>query len=140
MQGVCYDISTQFIDKDVVSLKQQPSFGTVLGNRSFPCGLHTSTTIINNTSPRDIFTTMAAIDEAIAFLRSCDTSNVSKAARRLNVNRSTLSKRFHGKSHNKAKVDKKQQLLTKKQELVLIDYIIRLSKWYLPPTLVMVTF
>jgi hypothetical protein len=32
-----------------------------------------------------------------------------------------------------------KQLLTKKQELVLINYIGRLYEWYLLPTLVMVT-
>jgi ActR/RegA family two-component response regulator len=40
---------------------------------------------------------MKAIDEAIAFLRSYNTPNVSEAARRFSVDRSTLSKRFFRK-------------------------------------------
>ena len=82
---------------------------------------------------------MAAINEAIAFLRSCDTPNISEAARKFKVDRSTLSRQFSGKSGSKDKADKKQQLLTEKQELVLVNHITRLSEWCLPPTPAMVT-
>jgi transposase-like protein len=69
---------------------------------------------------------MKAVDEAIALLRSCDTPNVSEAARRFSVNRSILSKRFSGKTGSKVKANEMKQLLTKKQELVLINHISRL--------------
>jgi hypothetical protein len=82
---------------------------------------------------------MKAIDEAIAFLCSCDTPNVSEAARRFSVDRSTLSKRFSGKTGSKVKANETKQLLTKKQELVLVNYISRLYEWCLPPTLAIVT-
>jgi hypothetical protein len=57
-----------------------------LSDRRFPTTVHIPLrctppqSIINTTSRRDISTTMQAIDEAIAFLRSCDTLDVSEAA------------------------------------------------------------
>jgi hypothetical protein len=95
--------------------------------------------IINTTSRCDISTTMKAIDEAIVFLCSCDTPNVSEAARRFSIDRSTLSKRFSGKTGSKVKANEMKQLLTKKQELVLVNHISRLCEWCLPPTPAMVT-
>jgi hypothetical protein len=77
---------------------------------------------------------MAPIDEAIAFLRSSSSKNISEAARRFNVNRSTLSKRFHGKTRSTAKGYHVQQLLSHKQELMLVKQINKLSEWCLPPT------
>jgi hypothetical protein len=77
---------------------------------------------------------MAPIDEAIAFLRSSSSKNISEAARRFNVNRSTLSKRFHGKTRSTAKGYHMQQLLSQKQELMLVKQINKLSEWCLPPT------
>jgi hypothetical protein len=82
---------------------------------------------------------MKAIDEAIAFLCSCDTPNVSEAARRFSVDRSTLNKRFSGKTGSKVKANEMKQLLTGKQELVLVNHISRLCEWCLPPTPIMVT-
>jgi hypothetical protein len=82
---------------------------------------------------------MKAIHEAIALLRSCDTPNVSEAARRFSVDRSTLSKRFSGKTGSKVKANEMKQLLTKKQELVLVNHISRLYERCLPPTLAIVT-
>jgi transcriptional regulator with XRE-family HTH domain len=40
---------------------------------------------------------MAPIDEAIAFLRSSDQLPIAEVARRFNVNKNTLSKRFKGR-------------------------------------------
>jgi DNA-binding transcriptional regulator YiaG len=56
--------------------------------------VHTITLHQQQHSTRDISTTMAPIDEAIAFLRSSDQLPIAEVARRFNVNRSTLSKRF----------------------------------------------
>jgi hypothetical protein len=82
---------------------------------------------------------MKAVDEAIVFLRSRDTPNVSEAAKRFSVDRSTLSKRFSGKTGSKVKANEIKQLLTKKQELVLVKHISRLCEWFLPPAPTMVT-
>ena len=71
---------------------------------------------------------MAPIDEAIAFLRSLDQVPIAKVARRFNVNRSTLSKRFKGKTGSLAKRAESNQLLNNKQELVLIEHIRKLSE------------
>jgi hypothetical protein len=77
---------------------------------------------------------MGSIDKAIAFLRSSESENISEAARKYNVNRSTLSKRFRGKTRFTAQGYQTQQLLTHKQELMLVKQINRLSEWCLPPT------
>jgi transcriptional regulator with XRE-family HTH domain len=82
---------------------------------------------------------MAPIDEAIAFLRSSDQLPIAEVARRFNVNKSTLSKRFQGKTGSLAKRAESNRLLSNKQELVLVEHIRRLSEWRLPPTPVMVT-
>ena len=75
---------------------------------------------------RDISTTMAPIDEAIAFLESSDQVPIAEVARRFNVNRSTLSKRSKGKTSSLAKRAESNQLLNNKQELVLVEHIRRL--------------
>jgi hypothetical protein len=63
---------------------------------------------------------MTVIDEAITFLRSCDTVNVSEAARRFSVDRSTPSKRVSRKTGSKVKADGMKPLLTNNQELILV--------------------
>jgi hypothetical protein len=82
---------------------------------------------------------MAPIDEGIAFLRSSDVSSISDVARKFKVNRSTLSKRYNGKRGSWSQATERKQLLTKKQELVLVRHISRLCEWCLPPTPAMVT-
>jgi hypothetical protein len=77
---------------------------------------------------------MASIDKAIGFLKSSESENISGAARKFNVNRSTLSKRFRGKTRSTAQGYQTQQLLTRKQELMLVKQINKLSEWCLPPT------
>jgi hypothetical protein len=81
---------------------------------------------------------MAAIDEVVAFLKSADRPNVSETARMFNVERSVLSKHFRGKRVSVAKANETKQLLTNKQELVLVKEIQRLCDCCLPPTLAMV--
>ena len=82
---------------------------------------------------------MAPIDEAVAFLRSSNKPNISEAARMLEVDRSVLSKHFHGRRVSIAKANEIKQLLTNKQELVLVNEIKRLCDWCLPPTPAIVT-
>jgi hypothetical protein len=82
---------------------------------------------------------MAPIDEAIAFLKSSTKPNISEAARIFQVERSVLSKRFRRTRASIAKANETKQLLTNKQELVLINEIQRLCDWCLPSTLVIVT-
>jgi AraC-like DNA-binding protein len=101
--------------------------------------MHTITLHQQQPSTRDISTTIAPIDEAIAFLRSSDQLPIAEVARRFNVSRSTLSKRLQGKTGSLAKRAESNQLLSNKQELVLIEHIRRLSEWCLPPTPVIVT-
>ena len=101
--------------------------------------MHAVTLYQQPPSTRDISTTMAPIDEAIAFLRSSDQVPIAEAARRFNVNRSTLSKRVQGKTGSLAKRAESNQLLSNKQELVLVEHIRRLSEWCLPPKPAMVT-
>jgi hypothetical protein len=80
---------------------------------------------------------MAPINEAIASLQGSDKPSISEA-RKLKVERSTLSKHFHGKRGSIAKANKKKELLTNKQELVFINHIQKLCDWCLPPTPAMV--
>jgi AraC-like DNA-binding protein len=82
---------------------------------------------------------MLPIDEAIAFRDHQINLPIAEVARRFNVNRSTLSKRFQGKTGSLAKRAESNRLLSNKQELVLVEHIRRLSEWCLPPTPVMVT-
>jgi hypothetical protein len=55
------------------------------------------------------------------------------------VERSVLSKCFRGTRASIAKVNETKQLLTNKQELVLVNETQRLCDGYLPPTPVIVT-
>jgi len=82
---------------------------------------------------------MAPIDEAVALLRCSNKPNVSEAARMFDVERSVLSKHFRGKRVSIAKANETKQLLTNKQELVLVNEIKRLCDWCLLPTLPIVT-
>jgi hypothetical protein len=71
-------------------------------------------------------------------LRSSGSENISEAARKYNLNRSTLSKRFRGKTRSTAHGYQIQQLLTHRQEVMLVKQINILSEWCLPPTSSMV--
>jgi transposase-like protein len=85
--------------------------------------MHTITLHQQQHSTRDISTTMAPIDEAIALLRSSDQLPIAEVARRFDVNRSTLSKRFQGKTGSLAKRAESNRLLSNKQELILVEHI-----------------
>jgi hypothetical protein len=93
----------------------------------------------NTTLTLDSFATMAPIDEAIAFLKNFNKPNILEAARIIQVERSVLSKRFRGTRASIAKANKTKQLLTNKQELVLVNEIQMLCDWCLPPTPAIVT-
>ena len=54
------------------------------------------------------------------------------------MERSVLSKHFRGKRGSRAQANEMKQLLTNKQELVLVNHIKRLCDWCLPPTPAMV--
>ena len=81
---------------------------------------------------------MAPIDDAVAFLRSSDKPQIAAAARSFGVDRSTLSKRYHGQSVSRASNVTRRQLLTPKEEQLLIKEIWRLCEWCLPPKPAMV--
>jgi len=100
--------------------------------------VHTFKAHQHRTLIRVIFADMAPVDDAIASLKSSESKNISEAAKKYNVNRSTLSKRFRGKTRSTAEGYETQRLLTHKQELVLVEQINRLSEWCLPPTPLMV--
>jgi hypothetical protein len=55
------------------------------------------------------------------------------------VERSVLSKHFYGKRVSIVKANETKQLLTNKQELVLVNEIQKLCDWCLPPTPAIVT-
>jgi hypothetical protein len=93
----------------------------------------------NTTLTLNSFVTMAPIDEAIAFLKSSNKPNISEVARIFQIERSVLSKRFRRTRASIAKANETKQLLTNKQELVLVNEIQRLCDWYLPPTPAIVT-
>jgi len=82
---------------------------------------------------------MAAINKAVAFLKSADKPNISETARIFNVERPVLSKHFRGKRVFVAKANETKQLLTNKQELVLVKEIQKLCDWCFPPTPAIVT-
>jgi hypothetical protein len=76
-----------------------------------------------------------AMDEAIAFLKSQDTPNYLAAAKKFNVNATTLSRRFNGKTVSRAEATSlHKKLLTDVQEQVLLDRIEQLSSRGMPPT------
>jgi hypothetical protein len=82
--------------------------------------MHASTAINSTTSSRNDSTAMGSINDAIALLRSSDGPYIAAVARRLEVNRTTLGKRFRGKTGSLARRIKAQRLLTHKQEQALI--------------------
>lgn len=65
--------------------------------------MHAFKRVPDTTSRHVDATTMGSIKDAIAFLRSSDGRNVAAVAKRFNVNRSTLSKRFRGKTGSVAR-------------------------------------
>ena len=79
------------------------------------------------------------IDNAIAWLQSQEKRNYSEAARRFNVERTTVARRFEGKTTSRAEANSEhRQLLTIAQEKTLIDRINNLTNRNMPPTSSMV--
>jgi hypothetical protein len=81
---------------------------------------------------------MNQIEEAIAMLRMSDKPNIQKAADYHNVDRSTLSKRWHSITQPREDAYDAQRLLDKPQSLALISTIRTLTERGLPPTIAMV--
>jgi hypothetical protein len=71
---------------------------------------------------------MPYIDKATAFLESFGSENTFGATKRYNDNRSSLSKRFDGKTHTTAQGYQTQQLLTHKQEVRAFLLVCKLTK------------
>ena len=76
------------------------------------------------------------MEEAIAFLESQDTINYYTAvAKKFNVNATTLSRRFNGKTVSRTEAASlHKKLLSDAQEQVLLDRIEQLSSRGMPPT------
>ena len=91
--------------------------------------MHAFPRVNNTASSRDNSTTMGSIEDAIAFLRSSDDPNIVAVAERFSFNRSTLSKRFRGKTGSVARRIEGRRLLTNKQEQELVKQIRRLCEW-----------
>ena len=81
---------------------------------------------------------MEAIELALRDLRLQDKPNVSATARVYNVNRSTLTRRFHGDTNPARVVVQKSQLLHPQQEKDLVIFINKKTEQGIPPTTAMV--
>ena len=87
------------------------------------------------TSNTDISTTMDPINEAIIWLDSQSAPNYSTAAKKFNVNRSTLSRRHRGITTSREQFTSNfKKNLTNAQEEQLLHYINALTHQGLPPT------
>ena len=87
------------------------------------------------TSNTDISTTMDPIKEAIIWLDSQSAPNYSAAAKKFNVNRSTLSRRHRGITMSKEQFTSTfKKNLTNAQEEQLLNYLNILTHQGLPPT------
>jgi len=75
------------------------------------------------------------MEDVIAFLKSQDTLNYATAARKFNVDATTLSRRFNGKTVSRSEAASlHKKLLTDAQEHVLLERIEQLSSPGMPPT------
>lgn len=74
------------------------------------------------------------MDAALAVLESPNPPSIAKVAREFSIDRSTLSRRFHGKSRSATQASEDRLLLNPRQEKELIKYIYRLCERCLPPT------
>ena len=79
---------------------------------------------------------MSSVDAALAFIDSLspnDHINISKIAKQFDCNRSTLDKRYRGKTKPRHAQYQNQRNLNDQQEKSLIKYINRLYARGLPP-------
>ncbi|KAI0993617.1 hypothetical protein K3495_g14567, partial [Podosphaera aphanis] len=74
------------------------------------------------------------MDAALLELRSDSSLKVAEVARRYNVSRPALSRRFNLKSTSIVGKQESQRLLNNRQEMEILKYIRRLSERFLPPT------
>src|SRR4051812_2355000 len=81
---------------------------------------------------------MQPIDAAINDLASQEAPNIAATAKRHNVNRSTLSRRWRGKIGSWEDYVDSMSLLTKQQQKNLVSYINKLTERGIPPTNAMV--
>ena len=81
---------------------------------------------------------MDDIDKALQSLQLQDNPNLSATAKQYHVNRSTLSRRFHGVTHSHVVKHQNQGLLSPAQEKSLVQYINKLTETGIPPTVSMV--
>ncbi|KJZ68852.1 hypothetical protein HIM_11755 [Hirsutella minnesotensis 3608] len=82
---------------------------------------------------------MAPIDEALEFLKSCETVNYAKTARRFNCDETTLRRRHQGKQRSRQDADGLyKSRLSKQQERDIVAYNRKLSSRGIPPTLPMI--
>ena len=77
---------------------------------------------------------MDNIEAALQDLSLQDPPNITATARRYEINRSTLSRRYNGVTTSAEVKAQKQQLLSPPQEQSLVDYINKLTEDSLPPT------
>ena len=81
---------------------------------------------------------MESIELALEDLTLQDKPNISATAKKYEIERSTLSRRFNKVTTSKAVKAQRQQLLSKAQEQALCDYITKLTERGIPPTVYMV--
>jgi hypothetical protein len=78
--------------------------------------------------------TRADIEAAIAALRAADKPNISAVAREYNIERTRLSRLYNGRIGLKEDYDDNRGLLSKQQDLQLVELVNRLTRDGLPPT------
>ncbi|OCK99977.1 uncharacterized protein K441DRAFT_535739 [Cenococcum geophilum 1.58] len=81
---------------------------------------------------------MGSIEEAIADLKSQEHLNITATAKKHGCNRSTLLKRYNGIYSSRQVGYNSQRLLTLAQLKALIKYVNQLTKYGLPPIILMV--
>lgn len=84
---------------------------------------------------------MGDIEAALAALERQNDGKkirIKKVADKYGVERSTLSRRWHGVTHSRAEQYDNQKLLTPIQEQELVQYIDKLTERGLPPTRAMI--
>lgn len=78
--------------------------------------------------------TKADIEAAIAALRAADKPNISAVAREYNIERTRLSRLYNGHIGLKEDYNSNRGLLSKQQDLQLVELVNRLTRDGLPPT------
>jgi transposase-like protein len=81
---------------------------------------------------------MGSIEEALDDLRSQEKPNILQTAKKHNVHRTTLSRRWNNVTRSKRAGYNTQRLLTTAQSNLLINYINNFTERALPPTNAMV--